>query len=249
MIEDDFSRNTVGLHYGSCDWEQDINGAGDCGICNSYAWSSENLDCTKNAASERVCFSPPSTFHNLLITPHQTHHIDCWVGVAEIDSASQDALAARDEPARVEPARVVPAQASKTTISPEVLVRPTGLLYRPVILPFHFTITEYCTGPKKYVRGIYSNGLVVNMNLNPTMTNNLNHTITEYPDLTIGPYATDKSRLRFYYKSAERNIECEWFDDETWRRCGECRAGLWSGEMLNCGKGGSRVSSFFRMMS
>jgi hypothetical protein len=69
MIEDDFSENTVGLHYGSCDWEQDINGAGDCGICESHAWSSENLDCSKNNALERVRLSHSSKFHDLLITP------------------------------------------------------------------------------------------------------------------------------------------------------------------------------------
>jgi hypothetical protein len=175
--------------------------------------------------------------------------------VTEIDSATQpfstELLAARADPnspndidiKEKQPTAVQDAAApSKTTINPTVVIRPTSLLYRPVILPFHFTITESCfnlkkhvPGPEYHVLGTYTNGLVTSMNLSPSTTASVNHTITEYPELEVGPYVG--GRLRFGYKSPERKIECVWWSSESWRRCGECREEGWSA----CGAEGESV--------
>jgi hypothetical protein len=111
-----------------------------------------------------------------------------------------------------------------------------------VILPFHFSVTEYCQDGSKKVKGRYSNALVAEMDLPPGLVVSIAHTVPNYPPLQVGPFNYDNSHLRFHY--ADKSIDCEWFDDETWKQCGECRAALWSGGSLNCAAGGgSRVSS------
>jgi hypothetical protein len=165
----------------------------------------------------------------------------CKVAVQWEDSASQDQpkpLAARED----EPTSVVVAKATTTrTVSAEVIANPTS---ETLILPFHFSVTEYCDNGSKKVKGRYSNGLSVNIDLWPGLIAAVKHGVGHFPPLEVGDFKYDSSRLRFHY--ADKEINCEWFDDETWKRCGECRAGLWSGAPLNCASGGSRVGSSSR---
>jgi hypothetical protein len=109
-----------------------------------------------------------------------------------------------------------------------------------VILPFHVQVTEYCENGSKKAKGQYKNGnLQLDFNLPPGLINNIDHRVPGYAPFSIGPYDYSNSRLRFAYDPSH----CEWFDNETWKQCGECRAGLWSGGDLNCAAGGSRVTN------
>jgi hypothetical protein len=50
----DFETHNVGLHYGACDWDQYVEGVGECGFCDPDAWSSNNLNCAAIAGDRRV---------------------------------------------------------------------------------------------------------------------------------------------------------------------------------------------------
>lgn len=48
-------------------------------------------------------------------------------------------------------------------------------------------------------------------------------------------YDFETSRVKFGYPwvRGERSA-CEWFDNESWKSCGECREKLWSSGPLSC---------------
>lgn len=79
--------------------------------------------------------------------------------------------------------------------------------------------------------------MALTIGLPPGVAAEVHHLVGNYPPFMLGVYEYEGSRLRFAYEG------CKWKDDETWKECGECRAGLWSGGRVDCGVGGSRVSS------
>ncbi|KAH4377285.1 hypothetical protein HBI56_086790 [Parastagonospora nodorum] len=50
----DFTKHQLGFHYNGCNWNQDIIGVGECGLCHSKEWSAPELDCASNAAAGRT---------------------------------------------------------------------------------------------------------------------------------------------------------------------------------------------------
>jgi len=75
----------------------------------------------------------------------------------------------------------------------------------------------------------------------------VDHGIGGYPwTFLIGPFDYKNSNLHFSYDNGD-DFHCDWNDSESWKRCGECRTGLWSAPKLNCKGGGekTRVSGSF----
>ncbi|KAI8932132.1 hypothetical protein NX059_011016 [Plenodomus lindquistii] len=102
-----------------------------------------------------------------------------------------------------------------------------------MISSFHVNITDYCDiGGQRQVKATYtSNDLYFkNLWLWPQMSYPLSLGYKGFPNLTIGDFDYKSSRLRFAYK------DCVWYDDETWKECGECRAAHWSGTAPPCSK-------------
>jgi hypothetical protein len=107
-------------------------------------------------------------------------------------------------------------------------------------LIFHLTVTEACdNGSKKVTAHFHSGHLSADMDLWPGVQAGIDHRVPRFPPFVIGPFDYNTSRLRFAYPNGLN--QCEWFDDETWKQCGECRAMQWSGPPILC-PGGSRVS-------
>jgi hypothetical protein len=158
----------------------------------------------------------------------------------QYESASQDLskpLAPRED--KSEDAVALRATAT-TTLVPEVIATQTADKAYTTILPFHFSVTEFCENGSKKVTGQYSNGNIhQDVTLWPGLIVGIVHGVPNFPPIYIGPFDHNTSRLRYSYTNGP--IKCEWFDDETWKQCGECRAGLWSGPPINCAAGGSRV--------
>lgn len=76
---------------------------------------------------------------------------------------------------------------------------------------------------------MYTNGnMKQEVSLSAGLITSVNHRVPGYPNLEIMPYDYARSRVVFRYQG------CEWGDDETWKSCGECRAGLWSVGPLDC---------------
>lgn len=116
------------------------------------------------------------------------------------------------------------------------------------ILPFHVSVTEGCENGSKKVTAHYQNGhMSADMTLWPGLQVGIDHRVPNFPPFVIGPFEYNTSRLRFYYSSGP--IRCEWFDDETWKQCGECRAARWSGPAVNCAAGGFRVGLKFKQLT
>ncbi|KAH7370967.1 hypothetical protein BKA66DRAFT_191748 [Pyrenochaeta sp. MPI-SDFR-AT-0127] len=219
----DYWNQSMQFQYGNCKWGE--TGYKPCGWCKeSQVWSPAGvINCTAGNQAPR------------------THTLSCNVTVAWgiISQGDSKSIAVRE----VLP--VIEAEAHQPTKTvtqiPEVLATSSSeTAAETLILPFHFQTTEYCENGAKMVKGRYSNGnLVRDMNLPPGLINNLDHLVPKFPPLSIGPFDHGASKLRFAYSNGA--FRCEWNDDETWRQCGECRAGLWSSPPLNCGSGGSRV--------
>ncbi|KAF1921509.1 hypothetical protein BDU57DRAFT_544977 [Ampelomyces quisqualis] len=224
----DFWTRQVSFHYGGCHWDQDTDGIGKCGMCKSSAWSADGINCATNAAAGR------------------THMIECAVAVQYESGDSPDQpklLNPRDNNSTVTKTLKI-AEALKATTTrtlvPEVIATRTAPNSETTILPFHFTVTEYCNSGKKSVKGRYSAaGISADVDLWPGLIVAIAHRVPNFPPFQVGDFDYNKSRLRFAYSNGP--IQCEWFDEETWKQCGECRAGLWSGGPLDCGAGGTRT--------
>jgi hypothetical protein len=116
-----------------------------------------------------------------------------------------------------------------------------------LILPFHLQLTEHCapSSSTPLVKGFWQNGdqTIVFDSLKPNMALSYTNPVLGYPNLRIGPFSSEAGSLAFryantvFYQDGEANV-CKWEDGETWRECGECRAGLWSRGRLDCGSGG-----------
>jgi len=105
-----------------------------------------------------------------------------------------------------------------------------------IILPFHVHLTDACVDARRTLTANWTNGAraLSNIPLEHGTAWSLDHKIPGYAPLTLGAFDAHADRLRFQYNT------CVWFDDETWRECGECRAALWTAPAPDCrGHGGS----------
>ncbi|OAL46498.1 hypothetical protein IQ07DRAFT_153291 [Pyrenochaeta sp. DS3sAY3a] len=134
------------------------------------------------------------------------------------------------------------------TIFPQIIV-PTSTSNNAVevhILPFHLTITEYCTidhlNVFKTANVRYVNGaLNVNTTMGPKELRYIDHRVPNFKPLRLGYYHFDVSKMYFLYNPQGTPpkgytwSQCGWADNETWKQCGECRAAQWSGPLVECG--------------
>lgn len=129
-----------------------------------------------------------------------------------------------------------------TSSSPNITVT-TASPTRPVVkvLTFSLSISEICNDFSYFaVIGWYESGSMsfVIRHLHPDIYLNIPN-VEDYEPMKLR-YNLNLSRAEFAYKG------CLWHGDETWRRCGECRAGQWSRQPLNCKKEkATRVSFHF----
>ncbi|KAF1943753.1 hypothetical protein EJ02DRAFT_510704 [Clathrospora elynae] len=131
--------------------------------------------------------------------------------------------------------------AGMTKITRSMTAIPTLTPGKPtmLILPFHYQLTEYCEDGVKMVKSTYSNGnYVLPVSLGPDEYS-VNHLIPGFPNFMAGAFDYNTDHVRFNYDNGE--FQCEWYDYETWKQCGECRAAQWSGAALDCGSEGSRT--------
>lgn len=138
----------------------------------------------------------------------------------------------------------VDAQGSTVILMPAIIE--TALPNTPqgrkdVILPFHIQVWEYCFDGARLASGVYTNGnMAQSLDFKDGKVNVVSHRVPGYaPDLSIGAFDYKGSRVRFGYpwkKEGDGKGEagCEWFDNEMWKSCGECRAKLWSAPALHC---------------
>lgn len=124
-------------------------------------------------------------------------------------------------------------EASTVTLMPAILettLPATPPNHLSIILPFHIQTWEYC-GPqgKLLAAGVYVNGnMRSSLEFQPGTVVHVNHQVPGYKVLDVGPVDFGQGRLRFSYNG------CEWWDTETWKSCGECRAGVWSAGPIDC---------------
>jgi hypothetical protein len=109
------------------------------------------------------------------------------------------------------------------------------------IHPFTFEITESCVDGAKQADGRWKNGgYEYTMELAPGYMYQMDPH-GGYPTYTVGPFDHDADKMHFKYSNGE--FRCDWYDDEFWKHCGECRTALWEGPALDCRAGGGvRVS-------
>jgi hypothetical protein len=172
------------------------------------------------------------------------------VAVQWENAASQNqsqALAARKEVEVAVTGNEVQAAGSRTTLTFDVIATQTAATATSMttILPFHFTLTEVCENGKMYAKGLWVTGSIQQpISLWPGLIISIIHRVPNFPPIQVGAYDYNHNRLRYGYSNGP--VQCEWYDDETWKSCGECRAALWSGPPLDCAAGGFRVSSSSR---
>ncbi|KAI4919615.1 hypothetical protein J4E90_001752 [Alternaria incomplexa] len=112
-----------------------------------------------------------------------------------------------------------------------------------VILPFYFQVIENCLPDNTIqARGVYKNmDYVWAYTLAKGNTVQVDHGIGGYPwAFLIGPFDYKNSNLHFSYDNGD-DFHCDWNDSESWKRCGECRTGLWSAPKLDCNGGGEKT--------
>lgn len=137
-------------------------------------------------------------------------------------------------------ADIIAEQASTITLLPAVIqTKPPNSpqAQNEIILPFHFQMWEYCLDGQRVAHGVYTNGnMKQSIYLKPGLMTSLNHRVPGYANLDIGPYDYKESKLRFHYfrNALMAPEDCVWYDNETWKSCGKCRAGLWSAGPLDC---------------
>jgi hypothetical protein len=113
------------------------------------------------------------------------------------------------------------------------------------IHPFSYQNTQSCANGFKRVSGTWRNGdFEFTMDLAPGYTYQMDPH-GGFPTFTVGEFDYRTDTLHFAYRNGE--FRCDWSDDEFWKSCGECRAGMWDGPALDCtvgggGGGGVRVS-------
>jgi hypothetical protein len=124
--------------------------------------------------------------------------------------------------------------------SPPTVIHASSLnseVQNDIILPFHFQVVEYCHNGERLASGTYTNGdTKQELLLKRGLMISFPHHVPGYANLDIGPFDYRNSRVRFHYfrPGQVASEDCEWYDHETWKSCGECRAGLWSAAPVDC---------------
>ncbi|KAF9700686.1 hypothetical protein EKO04_001930 [Ascochyta lentis] len=230
-----FDSHSFGIEYDGCKWSSE--GGYPCGWCEGQPWSLGPLNCqTGQPGNQRLTYRT------------------CYF----VDNKMPYHLSARDEeninPPTTTPSPTLPsdndnnnniinALASTLTLRPAIIQTTFPNTPSPqtsTILPFHLRIFESChPGTPLTATAIYTNGNMAQaLSLTPGLIFSVAHRVPGYSNLEIGPFDYAREKVRFRYEK-QGGEECVW-TDETWRSCGECRAGLWSGPLVDCGVGGVR---------
>ncbi|KAF2848155.1 hypothetical protein T440DRAFT_429426 [Plenodomus tracheiphilus IPT5] len=228
----DSAKSLVHFHFRTCDWAMNKFDRKACGWCISTGWNNkaQQPDCTSGQPTLRIYKATCMfDFGKYLLTRDNVPEVDNEL-LLDIRPTATKAHDVAD-------AVAVAAAASTVTEHAQIIAKPAPNAGTTIILPFHITITDYCEGGHRRVEAIYTNGdrCIDNLRLNRRETQSIQHKITNYPDLTIGAFNWDTNRLRFAYK------DCTWYDNETWKACGECRAAQWSGPTPDCAAGNDRM--------
>jgi hypothetical protein len=159
----------------------------------------------------------------------QSHGLQCYFAV-------QNSAAANTQP------EVIAARANDLDIRPATdLVADTSAAQKTTLL-YSMHMTEQCVDGKPLASGRFTTGQFdFDLSFPPGLINGV-YALPEFPYVEVGPFDYREDRLRFAYHSED--ISCEWYDYETWKKCAECRAGVWVGGDVDCANGGGRrVSS------
>ena len=249
-----YDQHAFGIEYDGCAWTSE--GGWPCGWCEQKPWTLGALNCQTlqpgyQRTSYRTCYfvdnhmngkarrdieAPPTsslpdntTFS--LLTPPVITAPACLVDINK--AGTNDVL----EPTLTQ----VDAAASTITLMPQIIrtVLPdTPKGQESLIVPFHIQVWEYCFSGRRLTTGVWRNGNMA-QSLNFTSdSSKLNIVQTGVKDMF--PYYSlnfefETSRVKFGYPWVRgEKPACEWFDNESWKSCGECREKLWSSGPLQC---------------
>ncbi|KAH9877763.1 hypothetical protein J1614_002980 [Plenodomus biglobosus] len=224
----------VTFHFNACEWPMDKFNRQACGFCMPSGWRGNNQqpDCNSKQPI-------PRTFKASCMFDY-ARSFKARDDISKVDNGLSVEIATPTTTVRDQADFVTVAAAASSVIEhPKVIVKlPKDTSHNSNILlipPFHITITDYCHKGERQVVATYTNGdrCVDNLCLGRKETQTVEHKIPDYPNLTLGDFDWSANRLRFVYK------DCTWYDDETWKECGECRAAHWSGQAPDCAANGS----------
>lgn len=255
-------QHAFAIEYDGCVWTSD--GGWPCGWCEVRPWTLGPLNCQTlqpgyQRSSYRTCYFvdarmssktsrqdirlagralqpsptrstlPDNTTFSLFIPPVIT-------APPQLIDITPSELAATLDSTSAQ----VDVQASTVTLRPaviETVLPDTPKGHKDLVLPFHIQVWEYCFEGARLASGVYRNGNIAqSLDFTNGSLNIVGHRVPGYaPALSIGfEYEESKVRFGFPWREGERE-GCEWFDDESWKSCGECREKLWSGGPLDCG--------------
>lgn len=251
-----YNQHAFGVEYDGCVWTSE--GGWPCGWCEAKPWTSEPLNCQTlqpgfQRTSYRTCYfvdnhmkgkarrdiepaSTPSTLPAFSIVGLvQPSVITSPPHLINITSPEYSDLIDSPDPTPVK------ANAYTLTLMPEVIrtVLPnTPKETEDWVFPFHIQVWESCISGSRVAAGVWRNGnMAQSLNFSSGELNLVSHRIAGFaPNYSID-FDYETSRVRFGYPwTKERGSRgaCEWFDDESWRSCAECREKLWSGPRLDC---------------
>ncbi|KAF3043001.1 hypothetical protein E8E12_009985 [Didymella heteroderae] len=249
-----YDQHAFGIEYEGCSWTSE--GGWPCGWCEAKPWTLGALNCQTlqpgyQRTSYRTCYFvdkhidgkarrdveslrtsslPDNTTLSLLTTPV----ITAPARLIDINQAdTKDSL----EPTPI----LVDAETATITLMPQIIktVLPnTPKGQEDLVFPFHIQVWEYCFSGRRLAAGVWRNG---NMAQSLNFTGNsdkLNIVQTEAKGMfqyNSIDFDFEASRVKFEYPWVRgEQPACEWFDNESWKSCGECREKLWSSSPLDC---------------
>ncbi|KAF1933230.1 uncharacterized protein M421DRAFT_415584 [Didymella exigua CBS 183.55] len=143
-----------------------------------------------------------------------------------------------ESPESLQPTPTIMA-ASTFTLRPEVII--TALPNTPKgqkdwVFPFRIQVWEYCFSGSRLAAGVWRNGnMAQSLNFTRDRLNLVGHRVPGFAPYYRVDFDYDGSRVKFGYPwKKDEGAECEWFDNESWKSCGECREKLWSSGPLDC---------------
>jgi hypothetical protein len=167
-----------------------------------------------------------------LLIATQNHGLQCFFAVENTGSAHTQPKAIA--------ARVTKPQ-SQSPPAPSLVPADTSAAQKTTLF-YTMHLSEQCVNGKPLVTGRLSNGQSIwELSFPPGLISQT-YLLPGYPVVEVGPFDYAGDRLRFAYKSGD--IDCEWYEYESWRQCAACRAGVWVGADVDCANGGGvRVSN------
>ncbi|CBX96490.1 predicted protein [Plenodomus lingam JN3] len=247
--------SVLNFQFGTCKWSMDRFNSQACGFCvvNGWKGNGHQPDCKSKPIFARsyiascifdftragpvpMPYDIPKLIKRKNIPYIDTPKLIKRKNIPSIDTTTpNNPVHALTNPPTTSPESLVTASRSRVDTIKEHYWDLDGTRYTIVILPFHVTLTDYCDQHQRQVKASFYNGRqpsIQNLQLGPEEKQTVNHGVKAYKNLTIGAFDWERNRLRLEYEG------CTWYDDETWKECGECRAAQWSGQAPKCEEGG-----------